>query len=126
MTEFFADAEASFNDAKFVFYGYPFDFEFIDNTEELAHLRSNIKWDKFVIHTSIYDLYKESGHYKYRIFEDPRFMSPMPSFHIDFYIKHIAPILDTHFTIINFDIDKLKDYCTEITSKIYYEYKNVH
>ena len=25
MTEFFADAEASFNDAKFVFYGYPFD-----------------------------------------------------------------------------------------------------
>ena len=25
MTQFFADAEASFNDAKFVFYGYPFD-----------------------------------------------------------------------------------------------------
>jgi agmatinase len=25
VTEFFADAEASFNDAKFVFYGYPFD-----------------------------------------------------------------------------------------------------
>ena len=25
MTEFFADAEASFNDAKFVYYGYPFD-----------------------------------------------------------------------------------------------------
>ena len=53
-------------------------------------------------------------------------MSPMPSFHIQFYIDHIAPILDTYFTTINFDIDKLKEYCTEITNKIYYEYKNVH
>ena len=89
-------------------------------------MRNNIKWDKFVIHTPIYDLYEDSEHYKYRVYEDPRFMSPMPSFHIDFYIKHIAPILDTYFTTINFDIDKLKEYCTEITNKIYHEYKNVH
>ena len=99
---------------------------FIDSIKELEHLRNNIKWDKFVIHTPIYDLYKESDHYQYRIFQDPRFMSPMPSFHIDFYIEHIAPILDTYFTTINFDIDKLKEYCVEITNKIYYEYNNVH
>ena len=110
----------------YFFYGYSFDFEFIDSIKELEHLRNNIKWDKFVIHTPIYDLYKESDHYQYRIFQDPRFMSPMPSFHIDFYVKHIAPILDTYFTTINFDIDKLKEYCVEITNKIYYEYNNVH
>ena len=34
-----------YNIPYYFFYGYSFDFEFIDSIKELEHLRNSIKWD---------------------------------------------------------------------------------
>jgi hypothetical protein len=105
----------------YMFLGYDFDFNYIKESNELKYLYSAIDWDMFITMESIEANYIKSNWFAYNT-SKANGMIPVASWHYDFYVREIIPLLDRHYIVRDLTkFNNLKDEILQITQSRYAE-----